>query len=281
MRKTGSVTDILSGINNDSMYIEEIESNDNITDNELELSSLSWASMVEEELGESMEEHILSQSFNEIEHLSDKTETDIIDIDEIMALNYKTLSDLNILKYQTMISGYLRKQTRDYMEVDIKTEEGFDFDTYLKRLVWLKESSLFVSDKIGLGPYNHKHDEGKSITRSSYKFCDNGYNCEFNYNHEKYKGCYAQHFVHNMVHADICSLIKYIEEKTKAKKISHNEIKKCINTISFVFNHMYEELGFVNYFYKNCENLHKERTPVAKKTKNKRKKKKVVSQPSQ
>ena len=82
-----------------------------------------------------------------------------------------------------------------------------------------------------------------NITRCSYKFCNFKDSCNYNYNKSK-NMCYQDHYVHNMISADLVVLIDYIEQKYgNAKVVSHNkEILKTINTLSFVISHMESEL---------------------------------------
>jgi hypothetical protein len=83
-----------------------------------------------------------------------------------------------------------------------------------------------------------------NISRCSYKFCSYKDSCSYNYNDKTDKLCYQDHYVHNMVSADLKVLIDYIEQKySEINIISHNkEILKTINTLSFVINHMENEL---------------------------------------
>jgi len=83
-----------------------------------------------------------------------------------------------------------------------------------------------------------------NISRCSYKFCNYKDSCNYNYNKAKNLICYQDHYVHNMVSADLKVLLEYIEQKYgEIKIVSHNkEILKTINTLSFVINHMESEL---------------------------------------
>jgi hypothetical protein len=83
----------------------------------------------------------------------------------------------------------------------------------------------------------------ENISRCSYKFCNFKDSCNYNYNKSK-NMCYQDHYVHNMVSADLKVVIDYIEQKYgETKIILHNkEILKTINTLSFVINHMESEL---------------------------------------
>ena len=83
-----------------------------------------------------------------------------------------------------------------------------------------------------------------NISRCSYKFCNYKDSCNYNYNKAKNLICYQDHYVHSMVSGDLKVLLDYIEQKYgDIKIVSHNkEILKTINTLSFVINHMENEL---------------------------------------
>uniref|UniRef100_A0A6C0EES4 Uncharacterized protein n=1 Tax=viral metagenome TaxID=1070528 RepID=A0A6C0EES4_9ZZZZ len=83
-----------------------------------------------------------------------------------------------------------------------------------------------------------------TIARCSYKFCSYKEKCSYNYNLKSKNLCYQDHYVHNMVSADLKILLKYIDDKyNNSKIILHTkEILKTINTLSFVISHMECEL---------------------------------------
>ena len=101
-------------------------------------------------------------------------------------------------------------------------------------------SSIFKSDN------NLIKNKNNSIPRCSYKFCSYQDNCSYNYNNKSKNLCYQDHYVHNMVSADLKILLQYINENNKidnTKNIIHTkEILKTINTLSFVISHMECEL---------------------------------------
>jgi hypothetical protein len=119
-----------------------------------------------------------------------------------------------------------------------------DYNFMVKSLNILLELSETLRTRLGQKPINNDKDIGNIITRSSYKFCSYKDNCTYNYNLKDKNMCYQNHYVHNMVSADLKILIKYIVNKyTVETNISHNkDILKTINTLSFVINHMESEL---------------------------------------
>jgi hypothetical protein len=72
------------------------------------------------------------------------------------------------------------------------------------------------------------------LTRSSYKFCDKSASCK------RYPDCKAHHYVFNLLHADVHSLLHYIRENP-IESWNTPEAIKSMNTISFVISHMYRE----------------------------------------
>lgn len=197
----------LSELSDSDLYVSGTFNIDTIDENSLK--SLSW---VDE----------LDSSGNEYQEMHNSSDN----IDNIMTIRFKNLSDLKLLEYQNLIIGQLRK--------------SFDDNSAIKKIDWLINSSKYLSNKINLPMIQHK-DNMTNISRSSYKFCEMNHNCEFNYNPKK-NGCYSQHFVHNLIHADLHSLKNYIQNNKDNKQL--NEIQKSINTISYVINHMYDELQF-------------------------------------
>lgn len=96
------------------------------------------------------------------------------------------------------------------------------------------------------------------IPRSSYKFCNFKDNCNYNYNKCKNKGCYAHHYVYDLLEYDLKSIIYYIENFIVNDIISSNkEITKSLSTINYVIKHMYEELNNISIYIKKDENIEK------------------------
>ena len=123
--------------------------------------------------------------------------------------------------------------------------------------------------------FNHdlkKLKANNSIPRSSYKFCHFKDSCVYNYDKDK-NGCYADHYVHNLVEADLEALLEYIKNNYKENIINHNkEIIKCINTLCFVLKHMASELNSLCIYCEPDEYSNNHVNKIVKK-KNKKKKK--------
>ena len=276
-------------VNNDSFY-----NNINNMSND-QLSNLSWSVISEEDIiRKSHREIDLSNSHTNTLNISKKQNTGdtgdtcdtcdinnnkITDLNEIIQINFEDKKDLTILECQTYVSGYLRKNIKMFIDYKMKNnlvgenntnleDDIINIETYLKYLKWLLKGTLYFEKKLKLKKISIINNFRKNaiISRSSYKFCNFNYDCEFNYNKKKNQGCYAQHYVYNIVQSDIKSVINYLEKNKLKDTINLKEVKKCIDTISFVINHMYEELKNVDYYNNgNSDELHKERTPVERK----------------
>ena len=207
----------------------------------------SWASIVEEELGNSFEDIKLLGSTDSI---NKNTQNDYItDINKILKCNYKKMMDVDVLYYEKFVAGYLR-------QIFKKKLKQLNIADILSKLLWIQNVTQYLCDKIKLKIYNIDKNfiKNKKISMSSYKFCQHNFECNYNYGPEP-TGCYLQHFVHNIVYVDIYLLINHIKDNDK---INISEVEKCINTISYVINHMYEELKHIEFLHKGKSNeLHK------------------------
>jgi len=193
-----------------------------------------------------------------------------VDIEEVKLLDIKPLSDLILLEKASMIVKNLKFQFNKRCN-----EEQDKFMTWIATsLIWLNnvmnelakrnKQSMICSD-ISIDKSIDKQinkQTKKFIMRTSYKFCEFGHNCKFNYNLKE--KCYAQHYVFNYVSQDISSVIDFIitdYDTITLRPIDDNneliEIKTSINTITYVINHMYDELlqlkNINPIFYENYE----------------------------
>lgn len=236
------------------LYIDNEQ--DEVADENM-LKNISWAESVEQELSSSMDTKMF---------INDHKNECNIDIDNVITEKIDCLADINILEYQTIIINNLRK---DFKVYDTNIIQNINVDNLILKLNWLKETSKYLSDKLGLNIIQHKNIDPNILYRSSYKFCDNNFECQYNYNTKKHYGCYARHYVHNLVNADLIALIEYItNHKINLTQQMIDEIRKSINTISYVIGHMYEELKNAQTFnFFNSKNNHIERNPKKKKVK--------------
>jgi hypothetical protein len=120
-----------------------------------------------------------------------------------------------------------------------------DYNFFINTLKLLENISNKLKNNLNQPAIFHNDtDINDGIPRCSYKFCHFKSSCVYNYNNNNKKLiCYQDHYVHNMISADINILVKYIKKYNNNDKISHNkEILKSINTLCYVINHMESEL---------------------------------------
>lgn len=123
---------------------------------------------------------------------------------------------------------------------------NIDYLFFLKSLKYLHQISEILRLRLKLKEIIHENklENPNNLPRCSYKFCNYKDTCTYNYNLNIKSQCYQDHYVHNMVSADIHVLIEYIEYKLNNSEfvIYNKEILKTINTLSFVIVHMENEL---------------------------------------
>jgi len=251
---------------------------------ENELASLSWVDSVQKELSSTSSEGGANEfgrfrgstssegRANEFGRFGGSTSSEgganeskiinekIIGVDDIINLKCNEICDVTVLKYQTIIIDDIKKALKS---------SNKNYDDILNKLNWLLYASKYLSDELGLQLFCHKDaTKHNIIQRSSYKFCTYNFECQYNYNIKKHCGCYAQHYVHNLVYADIEISKKYLEfiiQNNLTLQENIDELRKTINTISFVIGHMHDELqNAAKYNFFNMENYHMERTPKKK-----------------
>lgn len=131
----------------------------------------------------------------------------------------------------------------------------------IKILSYLLEITTILKNRLNLNTIhlNYSLIKSDSIPRSSYKFCSFKDNCKYNYDNNN-KGCYAHHYVYNLLEYDLNSLLYYINSYTSSNNFCNNkEIIKSLSTINYVIKHMYEELNNICIYtkLKNIESVHK------------------------
>lgn len=263
-----------SKFDSNNLYIDEMNENDN--NNHIDLDTGSWANIVDTEISGHIENKLLSSnSYDSKTKNNDQTSSGPLhNITDIISKFPSSVSDTTLLEQQTYISAHLKKYIKQCSEVK---DAKFDYNLHIPKFLWLAKASKYLSDKLKLPSIDHKintvdFDRG-SIPRSSYKFCEYNYDCQFNYK-DKYNGCFAQHFVHNLVYADIMAIIQYIEYiNDNSLAFNYVELSKCITTVSYVVKHMSEELSNLQFHYGNIDMIHSEKSQVKKEKRKKPKQK--------
>jgi hypothetical protein len=160
----------------------------------------------------------------------------IMSIGEILAIEYDELklSEFELLKYQTYIASQLKKYI---MSCIGSSNDIADILIHLPKFVWLLNTSAYLSKKRNLREVKSKKRDTYEIQRNSYEFCEYDYKCLYN----KTGKCTKKHFVHNYVNSEISEIIRYLTND-KIQNKNMKEIYTSINTISYILNHMKEEL---------------------------------------
>jgi hypothetical protein len=173
----------------------------------------------------------------ESEYLDKLKEIEILcnEKDEIEKFN--KLNSLKILQKELEVIKLLTKYSLQNNQLN--------YDFFMNALILLLNLSEILRIRLGQTEVSieKKIYTDDNISRCSYKFCNYKDSCNYNYNKSK-NLCYQDHYVHNMVSGDLKILIDYINQKYgETKVVSHNkEILKTINTLSYVINHMENEL---------------------------------------
>jgi hypothetical protein len=207
--------------------IENLEKNTNM---------LSWADLIEEEIKDNMSNKLINSPTNN----NSNTNKNEINLDDLTKINIVDNAILKIMDYEIKVVSYLKSIIKNN-----QMENKFDYDIFLNKINWIHNVEEFYMKKFDLPLISHfSKSEKHLLPRSSYKFCEYNYECGFHYGkNKKKKGCYAQHYVHNYLCADIKEIINYIELiKTKNELPNFSELLKCINTLNYVINHMKDEL---------------------------------------
>lgn len=165
----------------------------------------------------------------------------------IMTMDTSKYNALQIIEFQLKIINYLLKH--------FKVNRLQSIDDYEPYLAWISKTSealaLSVKQPINRTKYN-------TLMRSSYKFCNKKSDCQSHYGflfQKKTKCCINDHYVHNKIVSDIDNLLEYLKKNNNSdqnKVIIETELKKGLETINYVINHMFQELSsFMLYLGKS------------------------------
>ena len=149
----------------------------------------------------------------------------------------KDKTSLYILENELEIIKLLSKYTlqNNYLNLEF----------FMKCINLILEMSSILSQRLKLSKITHKvKNYNGYLPRCSYKFCNFKNECFYNYNLKTKHICYQDHYVHNMIEADLIILKDYINIKFNENNsvVPNKEILKTINTLSYVIEHMYNEL---------------------------------------
>lgn len=176
---------------------------------------------------------------------------------QILEIEYnKSIDLINELSSNNDLANYLETKNSLYLLNEehniIKLLSKYtlqnnylNFEFFIKCVNLLLEISKVLSKRLELPNIVHKiKNYNNYIPRCSYKFCNFKNECFYNYNSKTKNVCYQDHYVHNMVTADLIILNDYIKSKFEKNNlvIPNKEILKSINTLSYVIEHMHSEL---------------------------------------
>lgn len=218
----------------DKYYIESTLSNvSRLNDYVNKLSNKTEEKNIENKVGEIEESY--NNKLKEIENLcKNESEIDVIKQKPSLVILQKELEIIRLLTKYT-----LQNKDLNYNFFISCLEMLFTLSETLRKRLNQKD---IIADKQSK---NNELLATGNIFRCSYKFCSYKDNCSYNYNLKTKNLCYQDHYVHNMVSADLKILIDYVKSKNinNNNTVAHNkEILKTINTLSFVIGHMETEL---------------------------------------
>lgn len=196
-----------------------------------------------------------NSKINKIEEI-EKIENKYYDkIEQIKNIDNNPKELERLLKYNSL---KLLKEELDLIKLFSKyslQQNNYEINFLIRILNLLLNISEELRRRLNQPEISHKTRKDKQIMRCSYKFCNFKSDCDYHY---KSKKCNSDHFVHNMVSADIKNLISFFNKKTESEFMSNKEVIKSINTILYVISHMEVELSNSCRYEaeENWENFH-------------------------
>mgnify|MGYP001159899264 CR=1 FL=1 len=179
--------------------------------------------------------------------------------DKITDLDFeyeKSMLKINNLSNEDSLEELLKDKTSLYiLEIELEIikllskytlqNNYLNLEFFMKCIKLMLEMSSILSQRLKLPKIIHKlKNYNNYLPRCSYKFCNFKNDCFYNYNLKTKNICYQDHYVHNMIEADLIILKDYINIKFNENNlvVPNKEILKTINTLSYVIEHMYSEL---------------------------------------
>ena len=161
-------------------------------------------------------------------------------VDINMNEKYESYNDVGILEYQNKI---LLKLKLDINESSLDTVTHSIINTnHLQLLNKILEVSIVLCEKNNTKREKTHLKTDEDIHRTSYNFCSHGFKCKFQYKNKS--SCRSKHFVYGEINRDIQSVVTFSEKIINNSNISNNdmlEIKKSVDMIQYVVEHMYIE----------------------------------------
>lgn len=153
---------------------------------------------------------------------------------KLFDLKYNMSLSTDLLNEEFVMIKLLTKYTRENKNLDIQfVINSLNIIYKLSELLRIRLKQRPKTKSI------NRNKEG--INRCSYNFCECSHNCS-NYYNTKNRACQQDHYVHNMVSLDIQLLLEFINSNNIREVKNLKEIIKTINTLSYVINHMNNEL---------------------------------------
>jgi len=187
--------------------------------------------------------HSNDQPDTKIEYMPTLSELNLIKL-----INISTSDDLEIISHLLFffknVKFIFSKNKLDRDQMNISTQIFKKIENIVKELsIRNKQYSEYIVKK-----------KEKDIWRNSYKFCEYGYKCKFFYNNNSQ--CYGQHYEYYLMYSDIIELIQYMDE---SPVLNQEQIKISINTLTYILNHMYDELNNLKKYSPIHYNLYNQR----------------------
>lgn len=195
------------------------------------------------------------------EHHEESDPEESIDVEDVMLNDHQNLDISTNLQYQNILISYISS----YYNIRLIKNCDGELQIVSKILDWIAGSSKYLANKINQSIIEPNNGE---IKRSSYQFCDETVYCNKFYNQDSIT-CTSHHYVHSMVYADTKSIVNFLEKKNSLNETELLNIKKSIDTIKFVIDHMLTEFSGLESYMHQTEIYHRDNLNFAGKNRKK------------
>lgn len=190
-----------------------------------------------------------------------------IKIEDLLKINliHCDKKSKDLLYYESILISYLYIycEKKIFDNYTCKNNNRFEVNTSFNLsiitdiLQWLSNCSNLLANRIGQEKITLDNNT-EIIKRSGYTFCPHSSQCPLFYI-DNNLSCDNQHYVHNQVEHDIKSLLEYFKtykQNTDIDTTTKINIKKSLNTIKYVIDHMYSEIYDIECKIGNSEKYH-------------------------